>query len=272
MLSDWGLWIDSLGGAAQLLFALYLVSRRGATRQAILFALFFGLNGLAFLLRNLIPHGHALFPLLGGTVWGALNWLAAVTVIVFSLVGSRLRLFSQSIAVLVGVTLAVLSWASAPPSVTLVAFGGGAVYAAVATALIVLLADINGSVDVRSRALLTAILVVNSALHAGVGIVTRGSLYNYAHAGTLVAISLGWLFWRQTQGGSPGCVVLAVGAGPLLLLFGGMTAYSLGSQRAVQDSGLYGIGRMISAAAAMYVLRFALLSNRDEVPPALGAG
>lgn len=266
MLGNPGLWIDALGGAAQLLFAVYLVSKAGANTRAILFALFFGLNGLAFLLRNLIPHEHALFPLLGGTIWGALNWFSAGALVTFSLTGSAARPIFRLIAGLAATTLAVLSWASAPASVTLLVFGGSAVYAAIAFALVLLLAE----KDIRASALLSLILVVNSALHAGVGVVARGSVYNFTHAALLLAVGCGWLFWKQ--GGSTWetrWTGLASGAVIFFLSVGGITAYLLESQRAVQDSGLYGMGRIIAAATALVALRDTVFGKRQKMAPAL---
>lgn len=265
MLGNAGLWIDTLGGAAQLIFALYLVSKAGANTRGILFALFFGLNGLAFLLRNLVPHGHALFPLVGGTIWGALNWVAAGALVTLSLTGSATRPLSRLIAGLAAATLAILSWASAPASVTLLVFGGRAVYASVAFALVLLLTE----KDIRASAFLTLVLVVNSALHSGVGVVATGSVYDFTHAALLLAVGCGWLFWKQSgRAWETRWTGLTSGAVIFFLSVGAITAFLLESQRAVQDSGLYGIGRIISAAAALVAFRVSPSARTSASRPA----
>jgi hypothetical protein len=76
-----GAWIDMLGGAAQIALAVYLLrSRRGAA--VVGFAVFFALNGFAFLLGNIVPRSHPMFPLLRLTLWGTLNWMALGSVLV----------------------------------------------------------------------------------------------------------------------------------------------------------------------------------------------
>lgn len=136
ILSSPDLWIDAAGGAAQVALALFLLLTRG--RNARSFALFMGANGLAFFLRNLVPHSHPAFPLLGGTIWGSLNWLAAVALVVASTRWPK-RPNTTSPAAFVAVTLIALSWLSAPRSVTVLVLGGSAVYAAVAYVLVILL-------------------------------------------------------------------------------------------------------------------------------------
>ena len=259
-LSNAGLWIDALGGAAQVALALYVFARARSGRDADAFALFFGANGFAFLLRNLIPHGHALFPLLGLTVWGVLNWVASAALLILSLRwladAWRARLPALYAAASVGLVLGVLSWAAAPPSVTLVAFGGAAVYSAVAYVLVLALLSSAGDDEARitEAAFFTAVLGVNSALHAGVSVVGGGSVYNFAHAAVLLFLAVAWLLRvRGARGWRPAAALASAltGAG---LCVGAAAAAALGSVAAVQDSGIYGVGRMLSAAVAAYAL------------------
>lgn len=251
-LSNTGLWLDSLGGAAQFLLALYILAFIRLAWASAAFALFVGANGLAFLLRNLIPHEHALFPLLGLTVWGSLNWVASAALLILSATWldttPRRWLAAFTVSAAIGVTLALLNWASAPPSMNLFVFGGPAVYSVIAY-LLVLIALTTRTSDQLAAALLTAVLAINSSLHAGAGLVGRGSIYNFAHLAGLLGLALLWLSRaRGERRGAAAVAAVVLGAG---LLVGIVAATALGSQAAVQNSGLYGIGRLLAVAVAV---------------------
>lgn len=249
-----GAWVDVLGGGAQVVVSVYLVRlRRGAA--ALSFAAFVALNGLAFLFGNLVARSHPLFPILRLTTWGTLNWMALVAVLVTAAsLATRLRRQHTAFAVacIVAGTLALLSWASTPPSVTTIAFGGSAVYAAVAALLVVcLFLAFRGGSIVWDAPLLVAMTAINSGLHAGVALSARANAYAAAHAALLVVMAGLWLR-------SPADVVARlVAAGSLLipLIFGFASISILGSQAAVQDSGLYGIGRILSASIGVIALQ-----------------
>src|SRR5919198_1291631 len=154
----------------------------------------------------------------------------------------RARLPALYAAASVGLVLGVLSWAAAPPSVTLVAFGGAAVYSAVAYVLV--LALLSGAGDDEARiteaAFFTAVLGVNSALHAGVSVVGVGSVYNFAHAAVLLCLAVAWLLRvRGARGWRPAAALASALTGVGVCV--GAAAAALGSVAAVQDSGIYGV-------------------------------
>ena len=247
MLGDIGLWIDALGGLAQVAAGIYALSRR-----AFSFALFFGLNGLAFLLRNLVPHEHRLFPLLGGSVWGALNWIALLFVVVLTLGWPRAAA-TRAVGAVIAILLAALAWKAAPASVNLLVFGGLAIYAGTALLLVVLARHGANAPRHRDAALLTAAVAINSALHAGVGVAAAATMYYAAHTVVLGAIAALWIVCALRHGeksASLAAAVLIVG-----VALGALLAVALHTQKAVQDSGAYGSGRVIASAIACYALR-----------------
>lgn len=253
ILSSPDLWIDAAGGAAQVALALFLLLTRG--RNARSFALFMGANGLAFFLRNLVPHSHPAFPLLGGTIWGSLNWLAAVALVVASTRWPK-RPNTTSPAAFVAVTLIALSWLSAPRSVTVLVLGGSAVYAAVAYVLVILLLGTRGATErsLVEAALLTAVLTPNSGLHAGVGLVARTSIYSVAHTVVLLTVAAAWLLRLPRRDVWRPALELA-GLVTLLTVVGGVAAVvMLGSQAAVQNAGVYGLGRAAAVLLAAQAL------------------
>lgn len=262
-LSSRDLWVDATGGAAQLALALYLLLTRGRNGRG--FALFIGANGLAFFLRNLIPHSHPAFPLLGGTIWGSLNWLAALALVVTFAHRSE-GPKANTPAALVAVTLIALSWSSAPRSVTLLTFGGSAVYAAVVYALVILLITTRGAQQrtLVEAALLTAVLTPNAGLHAGVGLVARTSIYNVAHTMVLLLVAAAWLLqlprhdmWRPAPALAGLVTLLSVVAGIAAVLV-------LGTQAAVQNAGVYGGGRVLTVLLAAHALAHDRIFAREE--------
>lgn len=250
--------IDLLGGAAQVALAGHLLrSRRGALALAL--SAFLALNGLAFVSGNLVPRGHPMFPLLRLTVWGTLNWIAFVAVVVTAAMlarRSRQAHVPLAVAGATTCTVAVLSWVSAPPSVTPVAFGGAAAYAGVAGLLVVCGACASrGGRAARDASILVTMTAVNSGLHAGVALAAGADAYATVHAGLLIALGGWWLLGEadlpaKLQAAAALWIPVAAGFAFLLLL---------GSVGAVQDSGLYGFGRMISVVAGAAALQRGLL-------------
>lgn len=258
-----GAWIDVLGGAAQVVLSIYLVrSRRGTA--VVGFAAFFALNGLAFLVGNLVPRGHPQFPMLRLTAWGMLNWMAFVALLATA--ASLLRMLGRrylafAVASVVASTLALLSWVSAPQSITAIAFGGSAVYAGVAALLIVcLFLAFDGGTWVSDASVLVAMTAINSGLHVGVALSARVNAYTIAHAAVLIAMAGLWLR-------SEADVAARLAAAASLLLPVGLGFASimiLQSQVAVQDSGLYGIGRMCSVLIGTIALQRGFLFRESR--------
>ena len=159
-------------------------------------------------------------------------------------------------AALAAVTLIVLYWISAPRSVTVLVFGGSAVYAAVMYALVILLLTTRRAEQTTfvEAALLTAVLTPNSALHAGVGLVARTSLYNVAHAMALLLVAAAWLLRLSRHDTWRPAPALAGLVTFLMLVAGTAAVLVLGTQAAVQNAGVYGIGRVMAVLLAAHAI------------------
>jgi hypothetical protein len=279
-------------GLAQVAFAIWIMIRRPVTRVNTAFAVSFGANGTAFAIWNVTRPGLRTPHSLALEGRGVFDWIATLAMLLFALFFLRMVQHSRARLLIlpVSITLAMLAsdiLKARAYRLDLLAFGGIAIYltTAFALSLLALIFATESSIQVRNRcALFCAALAINYADHIGASIVRPswgsvatptiqvGGMRWDAPAdaaveigATLIILTL-WL-WnsRTSERGSSRMALPVVLTMVASFLAGVLVRTAVGSYRAVQESGFFGLGLIAATALLIYgMLARGLFSPLDE--------
>ena len=268
-------------GLAQVAFAIWVMLRCPLTRVNTAFALAFGANGAAFAIWNLTRPGLRTPHSLALEGRGVLDWIATLAMILFAVSFLQMVQHSRVKLLVLPVLIALAMLASdilkaQAYRLDFLGFGGLAIYLTTAfvLSLLGLIFATETSVQVRNRcALFCAALAINYADHMGASIV-RPSWGSAARStiqvggmrwdapadaaveigATLIILAV-WLWNLRTSERESSRMALTVVLTMVASILAGLLVrIAVGSYRAVQESGFFGLGLIAVTALLIYGL------------------
>ena len=251
-----------MAGIAQLAFAIWLVASQPRDKLNTAFAFAFGLNGIAYALFNIGMPGQRRAGSLAVEGRAALNWLAAVAMLIFAVLVFRMlrdRRFAVITTILVMfLVLSADLLTAREHHLSLMAFGGIAIYPATALALSlfpVAFANTSGVTQMFS-AFLAAALAINSVDHLGAELLQPSPaslLVLLLQVGAMLVLLALWLRNMSSSAATAlRLCVLVAACFTVPFLAGLLVRLAAGSYVRVQQSGFVGVGRLVATSLLFY--------------------